>query len=122
MHAFDWREEHESNCSGDLFPLSVVQTELRRAVLNRSGPEFKQGIEVRVLRGSSSQPSLLRITPEMREGQGHLGCRIIPLNIRCSPFPTNGGALYLLTFPPPRPFILKPYFHLSFFQDEGGWQ
>eukprot|EP01084_Bolivina_argentea_P313166 542298_1 len=80
VHAFNWREEYGSNSV--LFPLSAVQTELHRAVLNRSEPEFKQGIEVWVLRDDSSQPSLIKITPDLREGQGHLGCHIIPLNIR----------------------------------------
>ncbi len=112
VHAFNWREEHESHSNSVLFPLSAVQTELRRAVLNRSEPEFKQGIEVWVLRDDSSQPSLIKITPDVREGQGHLGCHITPHSIRCSLAPTNSIVSCNLSSPS---FILKAYLHLSNF-------
>ncbi len=114
VHAFNWREEYGSNSV--LFPLSAVQTELHRAVLNRSEPEFKQGIEVWVLRDDSSQPSLIKITPDLREGQGHLGCHIIPLNIRCSLTPASSIVYDYLSSPS---FILKSYLHLSIFS---GWR
>ncbi len=110
VHAFNWREPHDRNSVQ--FPLSVVQAELRRAVLNRSELEFKQGIEVWVLRDDSSQPSLIKIMPDVREGQGHLGCHILPLNIRCNLTTAYSIVSYSLSF------ILKPYLHLSI---SSGW-